>query len=112
MKKILLLTMQLIFLVVLAPDIQAQKKQTQVIYTCTMHPEVKMDKPGNCPKCGMTLVKKTIKITQPKAAPKKQEATKPKDTVPTKKEIKDMQEMRDMKEMDMRQIRTCICLIK
>ena len=27
-------------------------------YTCTMHPEVKSDKPGKCPKCGMTLVKK------------------------------------------------------
>jgi len=26
-------------------------------YTCTMHPEVVMDKPGKCPKCGMTLVK-------------------------------------------------------
>ena len=28
-------------------------------YTCTMHPEVVMDKPGKCPKCGMTLVPKT-----------------------------------------------------
>lgn len=28
------------------------------IYTCPMHPEVISDKPGNCPKCGMTLVKK------------------------------------------------------
>ena len=27
-------------------------------YTCPMHPEVKSDKPGKCPKCGMTLVKK------------------------------------------------------
>jgi len=25
-------------------------------YTCTMHPEVVRDAPGNCPKCGMTLV--------------------------------------------------------
>jgi Cu2+-exporting ATPase len=25
-------------------------------YTCPMHPEVVQDKPGNCPKCGMTLV--------------------------------------------------------
>lgn len=29
-----------------------------VVYTCTMHPEVEMDKPGQCPKCGMDLVKK------------------------------------------------------
>lgn len=27
-------------------------------YTCTMHPEVHQDKPGNCPICGMELVKK------------------------------------------------------
>jgi hypothetical protein len=27
-------------------------------YTCTMHPEVRSDKPGNCPKCGMALVPK------------------------------------------------------
>jgi len=26
------------------------------VYTCTMHPEVRSDKPGNCPKCGMKLV--------------------------------------------------------
>jgi len=25
------------------------------IYTCPMHPEVRQDRPGNCPKCGMTL---------------------------------------------------------
>jgi hypothetical protein len=25
-------------------------------YTCVMHPEVVMDQPGQCPKCGMTLV--------------------------------------------------------
>jgi Cu2+-exporting ATPase len=25
-------------------------------YTCPMHPEIKQDKPGNCPKCGMKLV--------------------------------------------------------
>ena len=29
-----------------------------VKYTCPMHPEVVKDAPGNCPKCGMTLVEK------------------------------------------------------
>ena len=28
------------------------------VYTCSMHPEIIRDKPGNCPICGMTLVKK------------------------------------------------------
>ena len=27
-------------------------------YTCAMHPEVVLDKPGKCPKCGMDLVEK------------------------------------------------------
>jgi hypothetical protein len=30
--------------------------QQKVTYTCTMHPDVKLDKPGTCPKCGMDLV--------------------------------------------------------
>ncbi len=28
------------------------------VYTCPMHPEIIRDKPGDCPVCGMTLVKK------------------------------------------------------
>lgn len=31
---------------------------TAEIYSCPMHPEVQQSKPGKCPKCGMTLVKK------------------------------------------------------
>jgi len=33
-------------------------KPVKVQYTCSVHPEVLSDKPGKCPKCGMTLVKK------------------------------------------------------
>jgi hypothetical protein len=33
-------------------------KPAKVQYTCPMHPEVLSSKPGKCPKCGMTLVKK------------------------------------------------------
>jgi len=33
------------------------------IYTCSMHPEVQSDKPGKCPKCGMTLEKKAMPMT-------------------------------------------------
>lgn len=34
------------------------KHEKSVVYTCTMHPEITSDKPGNCSKCGMELVKK------------------------------------------------------
>lgn len=34
-------------------------KQDTVIYTCTMHPKIQSNQPGSCPKCGMTLIKKT-----------------------------------------------------
>ena len=27
----------------------------EIIYTCPMHPEIRRDQPGTCPKCGMTL---------------------------------------------------------
>ena len=30
--------------------------KTGTIFTCPMHLEVKSDKPGSCPKCGMTLI--------------------------------------------------------
>ncbi len=34
-------------------------KAVGAAYTCPMDPEVSSDKPGKCPKCGMTLVKKS-----------------------------------------------------
>ncbi len=61
--------------------------QTKVIYTCPMHPEIKKDKPGKCPLCGMTLEKKTTKVTPSKVVPKE----------PEKKP-----QQNDMKEMDLR----------
>ena len=41
----------------LYPD-NAAKSSAAIQYTCPMHPEVVQDSPGNCPKCGMTLVVK------------------------------------------------------
>jgi len=35
-----------------------EKKEVVKTYTCSMHPEVKLDKPGKCPKCGMVLIEK------------------------------------------------------
>jgi rubrerythrin len=33
-------------------------KTGATIYTCVMHPQIRSDKPGKCPICGMQLVKK------------------------------------------------------
>ncbi len=66
MKSFLLILMQvLLFLGIVSAQ------TTKVIYTCPMHLEIQQSKPGNCPKCGMTLEKKTIKISTPKTTPKK-----------------------------------------
>jgi len=43
-----------------------QEKDNRQKYTCPMHPEIIMDHPGNCPKCGMKLVLKK-KATNAKA---------------------------------------------
>lgn len=38
--------------------VAATDAQGQVYYTCPMHPQIRQDKPGHCPICGMALVKK------------------------------------------------------
>src|SRR5580700_8553708 len=44
-------------------EIKNDKKITapQDVYTCSMHPEVSEHHPGDCPICGMRLVKKNTK---------------------------------------------------
>ncbi|MDB5121970.1 MAG: actP [Mucilaginibacter sp.] len=37
----------------------SKKAAAKVVYTCPMHTDVVSYKPGKCPKCGMTLVKKS-----------------------------------------------------
>jgi Cu+-exporting ATPase len=32
-----------------------ETSETKSVYTCPMHPEIRQDKPGDCPKCGMHL---------------------------------------------------------
>ncbi len=39
----------------LAPASEIQPTSQTSLYTCPMHPEVKADHPGDCPKCGMGL---------------------------------------------------------
>src|SRR5947209_4298592 len=77
------------------------KKTEKVIYTCVMHPQVQKDKPGNCPICGMKLVKKTIKIPVAKPDVQKTETKNmPPDTTSSKNK-KDMDKNMDMKNNDM-----------
>jgi Cu+-exporting ATPase len=36
----------------------------QAVYTCPMHPEVRQDHPGDCPKCGMALEPMAVSIVE------------------------------------------------
>jgi hypothetical protein len=45
-------------------DKKGNKEQPAVTYTCPMHPEIHAAKPGNCPKCGMKLVKEKPKLVE------------------------------------------------
>ena len=47
---------------VYAQEKAGKKDTTQhaVLYACPMHPDVKMDKPGKCTKCGMDLTEKKV----------------------------------------------------
>ena len=41
-----------------AVELPTSQRHAQALYTCPMHAEVVSDKPGRCPKCRMSLVKK------------------------------------------------------
>jgi Cu(I)/Ag(I) efflux system membrane fusion protein len=61
MKTIKMLMMAVIFIMALSVSAQekAGKKdilQHTTLYSCKMHPDVKMDKAGKCPQCGMELI--------------------------------------------------------
>ena len=49
-------------------------------YTCIMHPEIHATKPGNCPKCGMKLIKEKTKQLKQPPMQKHDEMQMPKDT--------------------------------
>ncbi|HXG28517.1 MAG TPA: efflux RND transporter periplasmic adaptor subunit [Nevskiales bacterium] len=53
----------------LLPRTDAQGK---VYYSCPMHPQVRQDEPGNCPICGMKLVKREQAVASPSPGPSPQ----------------------------------------
>ena len=83
------------------PGMDMSKKETKqqpqrVTYTCPMHPEIHATKPGNCPKCGMKLVKEKLKQVKQPAMPNHGQIKMPKDTA--KKEMMDMDNMNMQKD--------------
>ncbi len=57
---------------------QAQVEAKKTTYTCVMHHQIRRDKPGDCPICGMTLVPLEQNEGTPKAAPPGAGQTAPK----------------------------------
>jgi FtsP/CotA-like multicopper oxidase with cupredoxin domain len=72
MKNIFLIFLLLFYWSVTQAQQQTSKQEQPVIYTCVMHPEVRMNKPGNCPKCGMKLVKVKTRPGEKATTDKKQ----------------------------------------
>ncbi len=73
-------------------------------YTCVMHPEIHATKPGNCPKCGMKLIKEKPKQVKQPAMQKHDEMQMPKDTAKKNMDMGNMDMKKDSakgKEMDM-----------
>ena len=49
-----------IYLFAIKSDNHSEMEHQNEVYTCSMHPQIIRNKPGNCPICGMTLVKKVM----------------------------------------------------
>jgi CopA family copper-resistance protein len=77
-------------------DKKAPVQMQPTTYTCPMHPEIHANKPGNCPKCGMKLVKEKPKSVLNPAVKKQEEMLMPEDTTKDKKSDMPMDNMTDM----------------
>jgi CopA family copper-resistance protein len=58
-----------------------KSKLQEVTYTCSMHPEIHAAKPGNCPRCGMKLLKEKSKVKPALSENKTDETGMQRDTV-------------------------------
>jgi len=74
-----------------------------VTYTCPMHPQIHATKPGNCPICGMTLVKEKPKPSRKAPVQKSEDKPVVKDTaiIPPKVEPMDTMPKKDNGRMEM-----------
>ncbi len=55
-------------------SVGAEAEPEAEIWTCSMHPEIRLPNPGKCPKCGMTLVLAESKPKKPKSSASKKYA--------------------------------------
>lgn len=67
--------------ILLAADTNSASHKT-LYYTCPMHPSVRVNKPGDCPICGMTLQPVYEKTTGTNAPPVAASTNRPATTMP------------------------------
>lgn len=65
-------------------DMTKKEQVQQATYTCSMHPEIHATKPGNCPKCGMKLIKEKAKTVKQSSNKKNDEMQMPPKEQPKK----------------------------
>ncbi|MFH6935957.1 multicopper oxidase domain-containing protein [Flavobacterium sp. FlaQc-30] len=82
-----------------------KEAEEDITYTCTMHPEIHLPKPGKCPKCGMALVKEKPKASAPV---KKATAEKAKSSAIQKVETDKTQGVKNTEKINSQIFYTCV----
>ena len=101
--------MKQIFLMVFTLAICFLTLGQTLTYTCPMHPEIHATKPGNCPKCGMTLVKEKPKVVRKLPFKKQQTITTKKNNDITKPGISKTKNSMKMPPADVQQAISFTC---